>query len=141
MHLNIQTAPGSKKTRWAGRVMSALVVLFMLFDGVIKVIKLAPAMEGTAQLGVPVSLVPTLGIIVLVCSALYAIPRTAVLGAILLTGYLGGAAAIQMRVGNPLFTHVLFAVYIGVLAWAGLFLREDRLRALIPLRSVSQEKA
>ena len=120
---------------WAGRIMSALAVLFLLFDSVIKVMKLAPAVEGTTRLGYPESAVLGIGIIELVCLVVYVIPRTSVLGAILLTGYLGGAVATHLRVGDPLFSHVLFPTYLGVLLWGGLYVREPRLRALIPLRN------
>jgi len=109
--------------------------LFLLFDSVMKILKLAPAVQGTIQLGYPESVVVGLGIVLLVCTVLYAIPRTAILGAILLTGYLGGAVATQVRVGNPLFGYVLFPVYLGILIWAGIMLREHRLRVLVPLRS------
>ncbi len=134
MHTAIQTAPASKTSLWTGRIISALVVLFMLFDSAIKIMKLAPAVEGTARIGYPVSLVLPIGIVLFVCTVLYAIPRTSILGAILLTGYLGGAVASNVRMGNPLFGYVLFPVYVGVLLWVGLFLRDARLRALIPLR-------
>jgi hypothetical protein len=135
MHSAIQTAPVSKTSLWAGRLFSGLVVLFMLFDSSIKLMKLAPAVEGTAKLGYPVNVVLSIGIVLFVCTVLYAIPRTSILGAILLTGYLGGAVASNVRVENPLFGYVLFPVYVGVLLWLGLFLRDVRLRALIPLRS------
>ena len=135
MHSAIQTAPVSKTSLWAGRVFSGLVVLFMLFDSSMKLMKLAPAVEGTAKVGYPVSVVLPLGIVAFICTVLYAIPRTSILGAILLTGYLGGAVATNVRVSNPLFGYVLFPVYVGVLLWLGLFLRDVRLRALIPLRS------
>jgi hypothetical protein len=115
--------------------MSGLAGLFLLFDSVIKVMKLAPAVEGTIQLGYPESVVVGIGIIELLCLAAYLIPRTSVLGAILLTGYLGGAIASHVRIGSPLFTHVLFPIYVALLIWGGLFLRENRLRALVPLRS------
>jgi len=131
----IQTAPASKKMLWTGRIVSAVVVLFLLFDSVIKFIKPAPVIEASAHLGLPDSLVVVLGIVLLACTAIYAIPRTSILGAILLTGYLGGAVATHLRIGDPLFSQALFPVYMGVLLWGGLFLREDRLRALIPLRS------
>ncbi len=129
-----QTAPASKQRLWAGRIMGGLVVLFLLFDTVIKVLKLTFAVEGTTQLGYPESAVVGIGIIELICLVLYVIPRTSVLGAVLLTGYLGGAVATHVRVGSPLFSHTLFPVYVGALIWGALFLREDRLRALIPLR-------
>ena len=127
-------APVSWNLLRTGRLLSALAVLFLLFDSVVKVMRLAPAVEGTARLGYPESLVLGIGILELVCLVVYAIPRSAVLGAILLTGYLGGAIATHVRVGSPLFTHTVFPIYVAVLVWGGLFLREDRLRALIPVR-------
>jgi DoxX-like family len=129
-----QSAPISKRRLWTGRVMSALPALFLLVDGVGKLVKPAPVVEGTVQLGYPESALLGLGIVLLTCTALYVIPRTAILGAILLTGYLGGAIATHVRVGSPLFSHILFPVYIAVLIWGGLYLRDERLRALIPLR-------
>jgi len=115
--------------------MSALAALFLLSDSVIHMMVIAPVVESFAELGFPVSLSLGIGILELVCIVLYLFPRTSVLGAILLTGYLGGAVAAQVRIGSPLFSHTLFPVYVGLLIWGGLFLREDRLRALIPLRS------
>ena len=132
-----QTAPVSKKRLWAGRIMSGLPALFLLADSVGKFVKPAPVVEGTVRLGYPESVILGLGIVLLACTALYLIPRTSILGAILLTGYLGGAVATQVRVGNPLFSHVLFPTYLGALIWGGLYLREDRLRELIPLRRLS----
>jgi hypothetical protein len=126
------TQPVSKTSLWAGRIISALVVLFMLFGAVLKFIKAAPVMQGFASFGYPEGLVLTLGTVEIACTVVYAIPRTSILGAILLTGYLGGATAANVRVGDPTF---FMPVIFGVLVWAGLFLREDRLRALIPLRS------
>ena len=120
---------------WIGRFSSALVVLFLLFDCAIHFMKIAPVVNAFAELGFPVGLAPRLGAIELVCILLYAVPPTSVLGAILLTGYLGGAVATQMRVGNPLVTETLFPVYLGVLLWGGLFLRDSRLRSLIPRRT------
>jgi hypothetical protein len=121
----------SRKVLWSGRILSALTALFLLFDSGLKVMKLAPAVEATARLGYPASLVLPIGIAELICVVLFVIPRSSILGAILLTGYLGGAAATQVRLRDPWF---FFPVVIGVLVWGGLFLREDRLRALIPLR-------
>ena len=129
-----QTIPISKKTLWAGRIISALVILFLIFDGVIKVMQHPEAVRPTTQLGYPASLVFWIGIIELVCLVVYVIPQTSVLGAILLTGYLGGAVATNVRAGSELFS-VFFPIIIGVLIWGGLFLRDRRLRALIPLRS------
>ena len=133
MPTDSQTTSGSKTMYWAGWTMSGVVVLFLLFDGVSKLMLIAPVVEATTQIGYPVDLVRPIGIIGLVCAVLYAVPRTATLGAILLTGLLGGAIASKMRIEEPLFSHVLFGVYVGVLAWGGLYLRDDRLRALIPL--------
>jgi hypothetical protein len=120
---------------WVGRMLSVLVVLFMLFDGAIKLVPLDAVTAASAELDLPVSarFARGLGIVGLACTALYAWPRTAVLGAILLTGYFGGAIAIQLRVGSPVFSHLLFGLYLGVMAWAGLYLRDGRLRALVPL--------
>jgi hypothetical protein len=130
-----QTVPASKKGIWAGRILSGLVVLFLIPDAIIKFIKPAPVVDAFAHLGLPLSSSVTLGIILLLCTVLYAIPPTSVLGAILLTAYLGGAVATHLRIGDPLFSHVLFPTYLGLLLWLGLYLREEWLRALIPLRS------
>jgi len=129
-----QSVPPSKRRLWTGRIMSALPALFLLVDGVGKLVKPAAVVQGTVQLGYPESVLLGLGIVLLSCTVLYVIPRTAVLGAILLTGYLGGAVATHVRVGSPLFSHILFPVYLAVLLWGGLYLRDERLRALIPLR-------
>ena len=133
MPSDIQTAVVSKKMLWAGRIVSALPVLLLLMDGVMKLIKPAPVVEATVKLGYPEAVILPLGVVLLFCTVLYAIPRTSVLGAILLTGYLGGAVATHVRVGDPLFTHALFPVYFGLLTWGGLYLRDGRLRALLPL--------
>ena len=115
----------SKGRRWAGRIMAGIAALFLLMDGVVKVLRLAPAVEGTTQLGYPASAAVPIGIIELACLALYVIPRTSILGAVLLTGYLGGAVA----------THVLFPIYVAVLIWGALFLLDERARvALSPQR-------
>ena len=116
---------------WA---LSGLVILFLLFDGTIKLMNLPMVREATAQLGYPVDTIPVMAALVLGCTLLYAIPRTSVLGAVLLTGYLGGAVATHLRHSDPLFSHILFPVYVGVMAWGGLYLREPRLQALLPLR-------
>jgi len=134
MQSTTQTVPVSNKILWTGRIMSALPVLLLLFSGVMKLVRPAPVVEGFVHLGYPAGLALGLGIVELACAVVYVIPRTAVLGAILLTGYLGGAVATHVRVGDPLFTHAFFPIYVGVLVWGGLFLRDDRLRALIPLR-------
>jgi uncharacterized membrane protein (UPF0182 family) len=124
-----QNLPVSKKKRWAGRIISVLVVLFLLFDSIAKLMKVAAVVDGAARLGIPQNLVITIGAVLMACVVVYAIPRTSFLGAILLTGYLGGAVATQLRVGNPLF-ETLFPIIFGVLVWAGIFLRDSRLRAL-----------
>lgn len=129
------TAPVSHKMLWAGRIISTLAVLFLLFDGVIKLLNIDAVVESFAQLGYPVNLALGIGILELVCIGVYVIPRTSILGAILLTGYLGGAIATHVRIGSPFFTHTFFPIYVGALVWAGLFLRDHRLRALIPLSS------
>jgi len=116
---------------WTGRVLSGLGVLFMTFDGAAKVLDLIPPEAKAANsLGWPDHALPTIGVIALLCTALYLIPRTAVLGAILLTGYFGGAIASHLRIDNPLFSHTLFPIYIAALFWVGLFLRDARVRAL-----------
>jgi hypothetical protein len=115
--------------------MSGLVVAFMLFDGGIKLVPLDIVITTSEQMGIPGGLARPLGVIGLTCTVLYAIPRTSVLGAILLTGYLGGAIASHFRLGDPLFTHTLFGAYLGLLAWGGLYLRNARLRELIPLQT------
>jgi hypothetical protein len=127
-----QTAPVSKKKLWAGRILSALPVLMLLFSGVLKLIKPAPVVQEFARLGYPESVVLGIGILELACTVVYVIPRTSVLGAILVTGYLGGATATHVRIGEAQF---IIPVILGVLVWGGLFLRDDRLRALIPLRT------
>lgn len=135
MQSGIANTTISKKALWAGRIISWLPILFLLFDASMKLIKAVPVVEGTVKLGYQESTIVPLGIVLLVCTVLYAIPQTSVLGAMLLTGYLGGAVATHVRVGDPLLTHVLFPVYMGILVWLGLYLREPRLRALAPLRT------
>jgi len=125
----------STRRLWAGRIVTAIPVLFLLFDAVIKFAQIAPVRESFAQLGYPERLAPIIGALLLACLILYLVPRTSVLGAILLTGYLGGAVATNVRVGNPLVSHTLFPTYVALLLWGGLWLRDDRLWALIPLRS------
>lgn len=125
----------SAASLWIGRILSGLVVLFLLFDGITKVMRVSYVLAANTQLGLPENLVIPIGITLLVCTAFYVIPQTAFLGAILLTGYLGGAVAIQLRVGHPLFSQTLFPVYFGALVWLSLYLREGRLRPLIPFRS------
>jgi hypothetical protein len=127
MEASAQSAPDSTKKLWVGIVISALPALFLLIDGVMKLVKPPNVVETTIQLGYPESVILGLGIVLIACTVIYVIPRTAVLGAILLTGYLGGAVATHVRVGNPLFTHILVPVYFGALIWGGLFLRDERI--------------
>lgn len=122
----------SKGTLWAGRIVSGLVALFLLLDGALKLVKPAFVVEETMRLGYPERVIFPLGVVLIVCTILYLIPRTAVLGAILLTAYLGGAVATHVRAGEPLFS-VVFAIVFGVLVWLGLYLRNPTLRLLIPL--------
>ena len=135
MQAGTETAPVSKRRLRAGEIVSGIAVLFLLFDSIIKVMVIAPVAESFSQLGYPVSVSRGIGLLQLVCLAVYVVPRTSILGAILLTGYLGGAVATHVRVGSPLFTHVLFPIYVAVLLWGGLLLRDDRVRALIAPRS------
>jgi hypothetical protein len=121
------------RARRVGAAVSALPTLFLLVDAAVKVLGVATASEATAQLGWSEPLLLPLGLLQLLCLALYLLPQTAVLGAVLWTGYLGGAVATHVRVGNPMFSHVLFPVYVGVLLWLGLWLRDARLRVLLPL--------
>jgi|SRR5690349_2368330 len=130
MNSTIPTQAVSSKAVWIGRVLTGLIVIFMIFDAGVKLLKLPAAVEGTVRLGYPAEQIVPLGVVVLVCVALYAIPRTAVLGAILLTGYLGGATATQARVNSGLF---VLPVLFGMVVWAGLYFRDARLRALLPL--------
>jgi hypothetical protein len=125
----------SKTALWAGRVMSGLVTAFLTVDAVMKLVRAPEAIKGTVELGYQASVVIPLGIVLAACVLLYSIPRTAVLGAVFLTGYLGGAIATHVRVGNPLASHVLFPVYVAIFAWGGLYLRDRRVRALIGPRS------
>ena len=124
----------SNKQVWTGRVFSALAVLFLTMDAVMKMIVVPEAVKGTGQLGWPVSSIVPLGILQAILLIIYVMPRTSVLGAILWTGYLGGAVATHVRVGNPLFSHILFPTYVAALLWLGLWLRDRRVRALVPLR-------
>jgi len=124
----------SKAAVVAGRVLSTLVALFLVVDGVAKILKVEPVLKACAELGIPEQQIVGIGVTLVACTAVYVLPQTAVLGAILLTGYLGGAAATHVRVGGPVFP-IVFSTGFGVLAWLGLFLREPRLRRLIPLRT------
>ncbi len=126
-----QTDSVSKKMLWAGYIISALPVLMLIVSGAMKLVKSAPVVEGFVRFGYPVSLALGIGLVELACVAIYMIPKTSVFGAILLTGYLGGATATHLRIGDPFFAPIV----LGVLVWGGLCLRDARLRALLPLRS------
>ena len=134
MVANVQAASLPAKDVWAGRIVSWLPALFLLLDGAAKLFKPTPVIEGTVKLGYSENVIIPLGIALIVCTVLYLIPATAVLGAILLTGYLGGAVATHVRAADGSFG-IVFAVAIGVLLWLGIYLRDARLRALLPLRS------
>ena len=121
----------SPSTLWAGRILTGIAVLFLTFDAAIKLVGAKEAVDGTVQLGWQPHHLPIIGTIAAVLLVLYVIPRTAPLGAILWTGYLGGAVATQLRVDNPLFSHVLFPIYVAAILWGGLYLRDDRIRRLI----------
>lgn len=129
----VATVQGSRVTRWAGWILSGLPVVFLLMDGVVKILNLQPVIDTSVQLGLPVELAPGIGILLLACLVIYVVPQTAVLGAVLLTGYLGGAIALQLRIGAPLFS-LLFPVLLGAMFWGGLYLRIPILRTLLPLR-------
>src|ERR1700716_3463894 len=131
-----ETAPVSKPALWTGRVLSGLVIVFLLFDGAIKLVPWPVVTETMEKIGYgsSESLARTLGVITVACTVLYAIPPTSIVGAILLTGYLGGAMASHVRIGSPLFSHILFGFYLGLMLWGGLWLRDRGLRALIPFR-------
>src|SRR5262249_11395639 len=133
MQLQDEVGVTSKAKQWTGRVITVFTVAFLLFDAIVKVLNLPVAVQGTVRLGYPPTLVMYIGTVELVCLAAYLNPRAAALGAILLTGYLGGATATQVRLEDPWF---IFPVVVGVLVWAGLFLRNGRFRALFPLQSV-----
>jgi hypothetical protein len=134
MATQTQGSAGPKWMRWVGWGMTGLMIAFLLFDSVSKLVLEHHVVEATIQIGYPLDVIRPFGLICLVCTILYAIPRTSIFGAILLTGYLGGAIASKVRIEDPLFSSVLFGIYFGVLVWGGLYLRDERLRSLIPLR-------
>jgi hypothetical protein len=136
MPTSVETVVPSKARLLTGRILTTLVALFLVMDIVFKFIRPIPpqVLQSMNQLGFQTGMLTAIGILLLLCTALYVIPATSVLGAVLLTGYLGGAVSVHVRVGNPLFGNILFPVYVGILMWAGLCLRETRLLALLPLR-------
>jgi hypothetical protein len=135
MTVDIHTETPSKTRLYTGYTFTALALLFLLMDACIKFTTNPHVVEAQTQLGFPMQLIPGIGVLALVCLALYAIPATSVLGALLLTGYLGGAIALHLRVDNPLFTHTLFPIYIALFLWGGIWLRYRSLRELFPITS------
>jgi hypothetical protein len=133
MHSDSLTTPVSKAAWWTSWILSGLLILFLAFDGVGKVLMIEPVKKACAELGITESVVPGIGAVLIGSTILYAIPATSILGAILLTGYLGGAISTHVRLGGPAFP-IVFASILGVLVWLALVLREPRLRSLIPLR-------
>jgi hypothetical protein len=129
--MSTEPVPVSKKALWAGYILSALPVLLLLMSGVMKLARLAPVMQGFAKYGFPETLVAPLGVVEIACTVVYLIPRTSVVGAILLTGYMGGAVCTLVRVSDPTW---FMPGLCGVFIWGGLFLRDPRIRALIPLK-------
>lgn len=134
MQSDLKNGSVSKASLWTGRIMSGVVVLFMLFDSITKIIKADQVLKASTQLGYPAGTIPVIGILLLICVIIYIIPYTSILGAVLLTGYLGGAVASNLRIETPLFSNILFPVYMGILAWGGIFLRDVYLRRFFPLR-------
>lgn len=130
----MESFAASKPGLWVGRVMSTLFALFLLMDSTIKLVPIDAVTRTMTEMQLPATMARPIGIIELASLALYLWPRTAVLGAVLFTGVFGGAIASHWRLGDPLFSHVLFGVYLGVLMWGGLWLRDQRLRALFPFR-------
>lgn len=134
MSVTIDVAAPTRERIWTGRILSGIAGLFMLFDATIHLLRPEPVVKGFAQLGFPLSVAVPIAIIEFVCVALYLIPRTSIFGAILLTGYLGGAIAAQLRIGSPLFSTLLFPIYVALFIWGGLYLRDPVVRSIIPAR-------
>ena len=122
------------KALWTGRVLSGVAILFLISDGAVKLVPIQPVTDSLRELGYPASdsFARFLGVVTLLCTALYAWPRTALLGAVLLTAIMGGAIASHLRLGDPLFSHTLFGVWLGLLFWGGLWLRDERVRRVMP---------
>jgi hypothetical protein len=133
MHSPTEAVWASNRSLWAGRIVSGIVVLFMILDGVTKVMKIQQVIDATVRIGFPENTIVGIGVTLLVCTALYLTPRTSILGAILLTAYLGGATAANVRAGSPAF-NTSFPIVFGILVWVGVLLREPRLQVLVPLR-------
>jgi hypothetical protein len=141
MTTTIQTATPSKARLYTGYALSTLVILFLIMDACLKFTANPQVVETQKQLSFPMSLTPGIGVLALICTALYAIPATSILGALLLTGYLGGAIALHLRVDNPFFSHTLFPVYIALFIWGGIWLRNRTLREVFPITSPAQPVA
>lgn len=124
---------------WIGRIMSGLAVLFMLFDSITKILKSPQVIQASAKLDYPVSMIPVIGTILFVLTILYVIPKTSIFAAILLTGYLGGAVASNLRIMNPLFSNTLFPIYFAGIIWGGIYLRDDLIRQFIPFRRKTEK--
>ena len=135
LHSTAARVETSKAALWTGRILSGIAAFFLLIDAGMKLAEAAPAMKGSIELGYPPSTIFGIGVVLFLCLVLYLVPRTAVLGAVLLTGYLGGAVATHVRVGNPLFTHMLSPIYVAAFIWGGLWLRDERLRTVLAPRS------
>jgi hypothetical protein len=131
---SIPTPATTARGRWTARIVTGLPVLFLAFDVVLKIASPPVVAEASAKLGLPASLTPVCAVLLAASLALYLAPRTAALGAVLLTGYLGGAVLVHARVGDPLLTHTLFPIYVGALLWLGLYLRDERVRRLLAAR-------
>lgn len=132
METAVLTATTASKTKlWTGRILTIIALLFLLFDIFGKFTRPEPVIKGTMALGYPESMITPIGVMLLICTVLYIIPRTAILGAVLLTGYLGGAVASNLRIEAPLFSNTLFPVYFAIIAWAGLYLRSERLQKFV----------
>jgi hypothetical protein len=134
MQTMVQAQPVSNRAIWTGWIISGLVIAFMAFDGGIQVLAFDFVTKGMTDFGIPGDYARPLGLVTLLCTALYAVPRTSVFGAILLTGFLGGTIATHLRGADPLLPHIVAALAIALFVWGGLYLRDGRLRALIPLR-------
>lgn len=134
VNATLSGAPLSKGRLWTSRIMGGLVILFMLFDSIFKFFAHEEAIKGTVELGYSPHHLPILGTLGLICILLYAFSRTSILGAVLLTGYFGGAIATHVRLDNPLFSHILFPVYLAILAWGALWLRNEQLQQLFPIK-------
>ncbi len=132
--MNATNQTSSKKALWTGRILSGIAIVLLCFDSITKILKVDGVVKAAMQSGYPVSLLSTIGTILLVCLIVYAIPRTAAIGAMLITGYLGGAFEANLRAGLPLFSMALFPVYFAVLVWGGVFLREQRVRQFFSLK-------